>query len=312
MIVVTGSLAFDFIFNFPGRFGDHIMPDKVHEINLSFIVDKFEKRFGGTAGNIAYNLSLLGVRSAIVGTVGNDFTEYRSWLLKNKISLKYLKTVKKENSSTGFVMNDKANNQIWGYSYGALKHGAKMSLSKIKEPVSLLVISANFKDSFLNFTNQTIELDIPYLYDFGMLLTDLKKAELVKGVLNSQIAIGNDYEISLMMKKTGLSKKDILKKTEVLITTLGEKGSLIETKNKKLKIPAAKPYKVVDPTGAGDAYRAGFLAGMLRGFDLGSCGKIGSVAAVYAVERYGTQEHSYKMDDFTKRFKNNYNKDLDF
>ncbi|MFC1711291.1 carbohydrate kinase family protein [Patescibacteria group bacterium] len=310
MIVVTGSLAFDYIFNFPGKFGDHIMPEKIHEINISFIVKRFEKRFGGTAGNIAYNLSLLGIKPAILACVGQDFGDYKKWLGKNNINTKYIKTVKNENSSTGFVMNDKTNNQIWGYSYGALRHGKNLNLKDVKEPIEMIIISANDPETFISFTNQAIELNFPYMYDFGMMLTAISKKDLCKGLLNAKILIGNDYEVSLMHKKAGLDKKKLLKRGSLIITTLGDKGSIIETKQEKVKVKAVKTANVVDPTGAGDAYRAGFLAGRQRGYDLKTCGKIGSVIASSAVEKYGTQEHKLAKKEFNKKYKKNFKKDI--
>jgi adenosine kinase len=306
MIVITGSLAFDYIFNFPGKFGDHIMPDKIHELNISFIVEKYCKRYGGTAGNISYNLSLLGIKPAILAAVGRDFGDYKKRLLKHHINLNYIKYIKNDNCSTGFVMNDKSDNQIWGYSYGALRFSKDILLSAVKEPINMLVISANHKQAFLNFQNQAIKNNIPYMYDFGMILTLISKKDLIRGALHSQILIGNDYEMASLFKKTSLTKAKLLKTVKVIITTLGAKGSVIATKNQEFQVKAAPAIKVVDPTGAGDAYRAGFIAGLQKGYDLKTCARIGSVAGVYAVEKYGTQEHQYSQADFNQRYKRTY------
>lgn len=309
MIGITGSLAFDYILSFPGKFKDHVLPEKLHQINISFIVDKFTKRYGGTAGNIAYSLSLLGVPSAIYSAVGNDFSSYKKWLKKNKIEIKYLKTISKENSALGFVMTDQVDNQIWGYCYGALRHTANLLLP-LKPKPSFLVISANYPKAFLSFTDQAIKTKIPYMYDFGMMLTALKKRQLIKGVTHAQIVIGNDYEICRLLKITGLTQKQILKKRALLITTFGSKGSEILTAEKKWRIPPIYVEQIIDPTGAGDAFRAGFLAGYLKNFNLGICGRMGSVCAAYAVEKIGTQKHHFTLNQFLSRYEDNFKRRL--
>lgn len=309
-IAVTGSLSFDYIFNYPGKFSDQILADKIHSINISFIVDKYEKRYGGTAGNISYNLSLLKTSPILIAAVGNDFRDYRRWLIKKEVNVDHVKIYSRANTALGFAMTDLADNQIWSYCYGALKNSAKISLKQIKRPVDMLIISANHLNAFKHFTDEAIELKMPYMYDFGMILTMLGKKDLLFGLEHADIVIANDYEVAMMLKKTNLTKKEILKKVKILITTLGEKGSVIETKNQSYRIRVAKPTKVIDPTGAGDAYRAGFMAGFVRNFDLKTCGQMGAVAAVYTVEKYGTTTHQFTMKEFCDRYKKNFKEKL--
>lgn len=307
MILITGSLAYDQIMDFPGEFQDHIHADKLHILNVSFLVNTLRKGFGGTAGNIAYTLSLLGINSEIMGAVGVDFAPYLSFLKKHHIGTKYLKIIKSEKTSSAFGITDKKDNQIWGFYTGADKFSHNLSISKIKDPIEMAVIAPQNPKAMLNFVRQYQGKKIPYLFDPGMQLPWFEKGNLLKAFMGAKIIIGNDYEVRVMEKKTGIGNLHTLAaKNKIIITTLGDQGSVISNIRDKIRIKAAKPLRIVDPSGAGDSFRGGFLAGFLRRFDLKVCGQMGSMAACFAVEKYGTTNHSYSLKEFARRFKENF------
>lgn len=312
MVVVAGSLAFDFVMNFPGRFSEHIMLEKIHVLNLSFLTERLNKNFGGTAGNIAYNLALLGEKPIVLSTAGKDFRPYKKFLAKSGVNTRYIKIVRDDFTSNYFAVVDKLDNQIGGFYAGAMLEDKKLSFKKIREIIDFVVISPTEPEAMINFAEQAQRLAIPYLFDPGMQLPRLEKAELMQGVSGAKILIGNDYEISLIQKKLNFGKKELLKKVDILITTLAEKGSIIETQERVLRVKAARPFNTCDPVGAGDAYRAGFLKGFLLNFDLKTCGQMGAVAAVYTVEKYGTTTHRFTREQFCKRYRNNYKEILQF
>lgn len=311
MILVTGSLAFDQIMDFPGEFQDHIHADKLHILNVSFLVNTLRKGFGGTAGNIAYTLSLLGISSEVMGMVGDDFSQYRIFLRKHHIGTKFLKIIKSEKTSSAFGITDKKDNQIWGFYTGADKQSHKLSISKIKDKIEFGVVAPQNPKTMLNFALEYQDKKIPYLFDPGMQLPWFEKASLLKAFSGAKIIIGNDYEIRVIEKKTGIRNLHSLAiKNKIIITTLGDQGSLVSFAKEKLKIKPAKAESLVDPSGAGDSYRGGFLAGFLRRFNLKTCGQMGSLAACFAVEKYGTTNHSYSLEKFAQRYKENFNSTL--
>lgn len=308
MLIVTGSIAWDYIMDFPGAFGDHILPDQIHKINLSFIVKTFAKRRGGTAGNVSYTLGLLNTTHKLFSTAGKDFSEYKTALTKLGINTNNVKIYDETYTATGFGMTDKTDNQIWGFFYGANEFVDELKLDSIADEDDFVLIGPQGAKGSLSFARQCLKLKIPYMFDPGFILTQVTDQELTDGVANAQIVVGNDYEISLIKKR--VRNFDAIVKNKIVITTLGEKGALIEGKNQKITVKPTKAKKVIDPSGAGDAWRAGFLAGFNRGFDLQICGQMGAIAAVYAVENYGTQEHKFTIKDFTKRYKQTYNQNL--
>lgn len=296
MILVTGSLAFDVIMDFPGKFADHIDPTKIHILNLSFLVNTLKKQKGGTAGNIAYNLALLKTPVSILGSAGEDFKEYQEFLKKAGVDTSQIKISQENLTSQAFIITDQADNQITAFYPGAMSENSRLSI----DTADFAVISPNDPKAMLNFAKEAQTLKIPYMFDPGMQLPRLTDQDLITGIDGAKILIGNDYEIGLIKKRL----KTI--KTDILITTLGEKGSIIQTPEETIQINPAKPKEVVDPTGAGDAYRAGFLAGYLQGKDLKTSGQMGSVAACYAIEKYGTTTHEFTLDEFQARYKGNY------
>jgi adenosine kinase len=308
MITVTGSLAFDYIMDFPGYFGDHIMPDKIHKLNLSFLVNTLKKQNGGTAGNIAYNLALLNCPVSILGSGGSDFLEYSKFLEDAGVDISQIKISQESLTSSAFIMTDKDDNQITGFYPGAMTENADL-----KVPSSdFVVISPNDPVAMVNFATQTKQAGINYMMDPGMQLPALGPSDLKNMIDGAEILIGNDYEISLLSNKLQLTSNKLLENIKILITTLGEKGSIIQTKDQKIAVKSGKPKEVVDPTGAGDAYRAGFLAGYLKKLDLKTCGQMGSVASCYAIEKYGTTSHSFSLEEFKKRYKENFGENLTY
>lgn len=305
-VVVIGSLGFDYIMNFSGRFTDRIMEEKIHTLSLSFLVDSLNKQFGGTAGNIAYSLKLLGVKPLILGCVGNDFSLYKRFLKSKKITTDYIKEITDIATSSYFVVTDLANNQIGSFYVGAMKEASRLTISSMKTPIDFAVIAPTNPKAMIKAVKECQKLTIPYLYDPAFQIATFTSEELQEGITHAAIVIGNDYEIGLIEEKMEITHEELVSQVPLLVTTLGDKGSIIETKEKAIHIKPAKVKGVVDPTGAGDAYRSGFLAGYLRNFPLEICGQMGSIAAVYTVELYGTQTHSYNKIDFIRRYEANY------
>lgn len=309
MIIITGTIAYDYIMDFPGLFSDHILADKVDNINLSFIVNKFARRRGGTAGNVSYNLGLLDTQHILFSAVGQDFNEYKKTFRKLGIDTKHILTDKNNYSATGFAVTDKSDNQIWGYFYGAADRIPELQLKNVANTGDLVLIGPSGAKGSMSFVKQCISLELSYMFDPGFILTQINNEDLQIGVKHASYIVGNDYEINLIENRIKNFKD--LAKDKIIITTFGKKGALIEQNGKKISINAVHVKDVSDPTGAGDAWRAGFLAGICRNYDLQTCGQLGSVTASYAVSCYGTQEHKFTKRQFTKLYKNEYNKQIE-
>ena len=305
-IYISGSLAYDRIMDFPGRFSDHILPDKIHILNVCFTVNGMVEKFGGTAGNIAYSLGLLREKPVILATIGKDYQAYFGWLENNSLPLEGIKIINEELTAGAYITTDKADNQITGFNPGAMKYPSGYTF---KDPIPgnclSLIAPGNLKD-MVEYANIYRSKGIPYICDPGQSLTSWDNKELAEWIRGSMIVISNDYELEMIMKMTGMDKKGLLRITEAIITTFGEKGSLVSTRASNHRIPPAETDNVMDPTGAGDAYRAGLIKGLVMGKDIVAAAKMGSVAAVYAIEAYGTQEHRYSFEDFVQRHKGNF------
>lgn len=309
-ILVTGSLAFDLIMDFPGSFSENIDPTKLHLINLSFLVNNLKKEKGGTAGNIAYSLALLQIPVAILGAVGDDFDGYISFLETAGVEISTIKKIENESTSQAFIITDQKDNQITAFYPGAMNDNPNLKIANLKEKPNFVVVSPNHPEAMMNFVKEAQELNIPYMFDPGMQLPRLSEEDLKTGINGAKILIGNDYEMGLLKSKLSLTDEQLLEQVEILITTLGEKGSEIKTKTEFITIEPGKPEQVVDPTGAGDAYRSGFLTGLQQGFDLQTCGQMGAIASCYAIEKYGTTNHRYSVSEFCKRYQDNFKKEL--
>jgi adenosine kinase len=306
-IFVTGSIAFDYIMVFPGRFRDHILPDKMHVLSVSFLVDSLTRRRGGTGANIAYNLGLLGERPLLVGTVGEDFGEYRAWLESHGVDCCTVKVIAGDSTASCFINTDLQDNQITAFYPGAMAHAA--SVSVIEAGVTsddLVVIAPNDPAAMNRATAECIESGIPYLYDPSMQLPRMDPAELEKGCRGARILAGNDYEFGMMADKLGLSETELRQLVPISVMTRGEAGALITVHQEEFDIPPAKPKEVVDPTGAGDAFRSGFILGMKKGLPWPVVGRLAALTGVYAIEHPGPQQHSYTREEFLSRYRENF------
>lgn len=308
-IAVSGSLAYDQIMDFPGKFSDHILPTEIHNLNLSFFLSGLRRSFGGTAGNIAYNLSLLGEKPIILGVVGFDFADYRTWLLKKKIDISRIKKVSTDKTASAYIITDQSDNQIAAFYPGPRPKDYLKSISKLKD-IDLAIISADDKDRMMAYAAHYQAKHIPYIFDPGQALIAFSPAEVKKAIRGAKVLIGNDYEIKLMADKMKTDLAKLVRMVEILVITKGGKGSEIYQGNDKIIIPPAKPKNTSDPTGAGDAYRAGLIKGLINGCNLKTCGQLGGLIAVYTVEKFGTQTHTFTMKELKTRYQKNYKEKL--
>ena len=298
----TGSIAFDYILSFKGRFRDHILPDKAHILNLSFLVDNLKKRRGGVAGNYAYNLALLGYPSAVLATAGSDAAEYRTWLEELGIDCRGLRLMDQEISATGFTTTDLDDNQITGYYGGAMNLAGSLGLDDTVPDPEAVIVGPNAPDAMLRLVRECRQRGVRWVFDPAHQLPHLSSDDLVDGARGAWILIGNDYELELIQQRTGRSLDSLKELSELVVTTLGRQGSRIDAGAQASAIAAAPARVESDPTGAGDAYRSGLVAGLLRGLDIPTAGAVASLAATYAVEQVGTIEHRYSTEEFSGRF----------
>jgi adenosine kinase len=309
-IIITGTLSYDFIMDFSGRFADRIMPDKLHCLSLSFLVDKLSKQHGGTAGNIAYSMRMLGLRPVILSPAGNDFGPYKTFLEKHNIPTTYISVHKNVATSAYFVMTDKDDSQIGSFFTGATKYAKRLHISDVPDSGPFVVLAPTEPLAMKQYVKECTRLHMQYMYDPAFQIGNFTPAELTEGITHAQILIGNDYEIALIEQKLGISHDELISMVPIVVTTLGSKGSIIETRRDAMHIKRADAENASDPTGAGDAYRAGFVSGYLRGYDLPVCGQMGSVTAAYTVEKYGTQTHSFTQKEFIARYKKSFGKTI--
>ena len=306
-IVCTGSVAYDYIMHFPGRFSEHILPDHIETLSVSFLVDSMRRERGGNAANIAHNLRLLGEHPRVMATVGQDFDSYREWLEAHGIDTSLIKEIEDEFTASFFVSTDEDNRQIASFYTGAMAYAGQVSFYDLDpDSIAIAIISPNDPGTMVQYVRECRELGIPYIYDPSQQIVRLSPEELVQGIAGSLIFIVNDYECSLVKRKAGLSDADIQDLVDTVIVTCGEKGSYIMVEGRRIDIPAVPPRRNVDPTGVGDAYRAGLIAGYLRGYPWETTGRIGALAAAYVLEETGTQNHEYTLDEFAERYRENF------
>lgn len=304
-VLVAGSLAFDQIMDFPGKFQDHILPDKLHMINLSFLVEERRVQKGGCAGNIAYGLSLLGERCRILAAAGNDFGEYREYLEELGVDLSAVEVVHDQPTAACFITTDRADNQITGFHPGAMARARSLSLAAAARgnDLAYAVVAPDDPEAIVRHCREAKEVGVPLVFDPSFQVIALDGGALREAADGAEVVLVNDYEYAVIQEKTGLSERELLELARVWVVTLGETGSRITIRGgERIEVPAAPAGEVKDPTGAGDAYRAGFVAGLLRGLDLATCGRMGSVSAVHAVEHYGTQSHHFTREEFARRY----------
>jgi adenosine kinase len=302
-ILVSGSLAYDRIMDFPGYFSDHILPEKIHVLNVAFTVNSLTEKYGGTAGNIAYNLSLLGEKPVIIATIGRDYQRYFAWLEHNNISLEGISIIEEELTACAYITTDKADNQITGFNPGAMKHPSSFDINKLNSKDTIAIVAPGNMRDMVSYSDQYKVKGIKYVFDPGQQITSFDKDTLLHCIDGSSILISNDYELEMIMNRTCLGREELMKHTGCLITTLGEAGSCVYKDSTVIPIPPVKILRAVDPTGAGDAYRSGLLKGLIGGKDIVQCARMGSVCASFAVESLGTQEHRYTIEEFNDRLK---------
>src|SRR3989338_10588318 len=312
-IIISGSLVYDHIMNFPDSFKNHILPDQIHILNVAFMIDRLEKSWGGTAGNIAHTAKLLGAEPIIISAVGKDGKEYLEHFKEAGITTDFIKTDKTQLTASDYITTDNEDNQITAFYGGPLGLGGDVHVHNIKEAVKIALISPTQKSVMIQHLNESRERGLTVVFDPGQQITAFNELELQKMIGQSDFVVGNDYEIKLLQQRTGWDAREILQNAKVLITTLGEHGSVITTREgETIEAKACIPASFDDPTGAGDAYRAGFFVGYEKGLDLKTCAQIGSVAASYAIETYGTQEHRFTMNEFEDRYQKTYQEKLEW
>ena len=309
-VLITGSIAYDYIMVFPGYFKDHILPEKIENISVSFLVDSMKKQRGGVATNIAYNLALLGERPKIMATVGQDFADYRKWLDENGVDTSAIVEIKDDFTASFFVSTDGSQNQIAMFYTGAMAHAHTLSFKEHAHDggIDLVVISPNDPRAMVQYARECKELGLPYIYDPSQQTIRLSGEELADGVRGSTMTVVNDYEFEMLKNKTGWNDARVAAETCALIVTRGEKGSTIHAVGKQIDIPAIPARRNADPTGVGDAYRAGIIKGYLKKFPWETTGRLGSLAATYALEEYGTQNHRYELNEFIARYRETFGK----
>ena len=300
-IIVTGSIAYDYLMSFPGSFTEHILPEHLQRISLSFLVDTMDKRRGGCAPNIAYTLALLGERPRLMGTAGQDFTDYRQWLDGAGIDTSLVRQVPDKFTASFFCNSDKDGNQIASFYTGAMAHAAELSF-RDAGACDLAIISPNDPAAMVQYGRECRELGIRYIYDPGQQVARMGGGELTDGVVGAAIVICNDYEYAILREKTGLDVAAMLATAEAVVITKGEKGASIHLRDRVIDVPAVTSRAIADPTGVGDAFRGGFMKGLALGADYQTCGRMGAVAATYALEYMGGSTHHYTWDEFTARY----------
>ncbi|HBY97716.1 MAG: carbohydrate kinase family protein [Ardenticatenaceae bacterium] len=302
-IVLAGSAAYDYIMFFPGHFSEHILPEHIDRLSVSFLVDSMRKERGGVATNIAYTLALLGEHPTVMATVGQDFGDYRVILEAHGVDTSAIKVIPNEFTASFFVSTDRANRQIANFYTGAMAYAGELSFSDLDyRQVRLAVVSPTDPRAMAKYVRECLELGISLLYDPSQQIVRLSADELLAGIRASELLVVNDYELGMIEKKSGLTSAEIRALVRTLVVTRGEQGSTIINDGHVYHVPAVPPDRIADPTGVGDAYRAGFIKGYLHGVDWETCGRLGSLAATYSLEQIGPQNHVFTHAEFLARY----------
>jgi adenosine kinase len=303
--VVTGSIAYDYLMSFPGRFTEHFLPEHMSRVSLSFLVDSMDKRRGGCAPNIAYTLALLGERPRLMGTAGQDFEDYRRWLEAAGVDTSLVKQVHDKFTASFFCSTDVESNQIASFYTGAMANAAELSFRDAVD-CTMAIISPNDPQAMVQYADECRALGIPYIWDPGQQCARMSGDELAEGLRGSAITICNDYEFELIRQKTGFDEDAVVAKTAALIVTRGEHGCTVREDGREISVAAVPPHRIVDPTGVGDAFRGGLLKGLATDAPLEVACKLGSVAATYALEHLGGQSHAYTWEEFRARYEEHF------
>jgi adenosine kinase len=306
-VIVTGSVAFDYLMTFPGHFRDHILLDRLDSLSLSFLVDGMVIQRGGTAANIAYNLALLGERPLMVASVGRDFGEFRQWLEGKGVDTSHTREFESEYTASFFANTDLSNAQIASFYPGAMRHAAELSLEQLAHPLGdVVVISPNEPDAMEKYVAECQELGCSYFYDPSQQVVRLDRDALRLGIRGAAGLFANAYEFELLQKHGELSAGQIIEQVPFLVVTRGPEGATIYEHGQVHEIPAFPERSNIDPTGVGDAFRAGFIKGYLAGLDWGTCGRMGALAATYCLEARGPQNHAFTLEEFIERYRSLY------
>ena len=303
--LVCGSVAFDTIMVFRDRFSQHILPDRIHMLNVSFLVPDLRREFGGCAGNIAYNLGLLGDRGYPMATVGKDFGAYREWMGRTGVPTDYVKVIETEHTAQAFITTDMDDNQITAFHPGAMQQSHLNRVSDARD-VAIGIVAPDGRDGMIQHAEQFAAAGIPFIFDPGQGLPLFGADDLDRFVGQASWVAMNDYEWQLTQQKTGWTTRDVTRRVRALIVTRGAQGSVIHTPDGDIEIPCAKAKAVVDPTGCGDAYRAGLLHGLLRGLDWPTTGRIASLMGAIKIENLGTQNHKFTPQEFEERLRHSF------
>ena len=300
--LICGSLAYDTIMVFPDQFKNHILPDKVHILNVSFLVPRMRREFGGCAGNIAYNLKLLGGDPIPMATVGQDFGPYREWFEEQGIRLDQVKVIDELFTPQAFITTDLDNNQITAFHPGAMMRSYENHVRDVAD-VSFGIVSPDGRDGMLQNATEFAAAGIPFIFDPGQAMPLFNGEELRHFIEQADYVTVNDYESNLLQERTGWDEKTIAGKVKAYIATRGPHGSLIHADGKIIDIPPAHERRVTDPTGCGDAYRAGLIFGLMKGWDMATCGRMASLMGALKVEHPGTQNQRFDYDEFAGQFR---------
>ena len=308
--LICGSLAYDTVMVYPGRFRDHILPDKIHLLNVSFVVPTLRRNFGGCAGNIAYNLRLLECDGHAMGTVGHDFGPYRDWMTKNGMSLRFVKPMDDEYTAQAYITTDLDANQLTAFHPGAMTHSWRQDVPA-DGSITLGVLAPDGREGMIAHATQFTDANIPFMFDPGQAMTLFGGDELSKFIEGATWVTVNDYEAMLLQERTGLSAGELAARVAAYVVTRGAEGSVVHTKGRSVDIPAVRAAAVVDPTGCGDAYRAGLVYGLMRGIDWETTGRIASLMGAIKIATVGTQDHRFTLDEFRDRFNETFGYRLD-
>lgn len=307
--LICGSFAYDTIMVYTGHFKNEILPDRVHMLNVSFLVPEMRREFGGCAGNIAYSLKLLGGEGAPMGTVGSDFDDYAEWMDRHEIDRTHLKQIDSAYTAQAYITTDLDDNQITAFHPGAMNHAHEQTVPT-DSGITLGIVSPDGRDGMIEHASQFADAGIDFIFDPGQGLPMFNGAELKTFIEQASYVAVNDYESEMMRERTGLSIDEIADQLKALIVTRGPRGSIIRAGGKIHEIPSASPTALADPTGCGDAYRAGLIYGLQQGMDWDTIGRIASLMGAIKIERPGTQNHRFSMSDFADRYKQEFEREL--
>ncbi|PKB80319.1 MAG: carbohydrate kinase family protein [SAR202 cluster bacterium Io17-Chloro-G9] len=300
-ILVSGSMAYDRIMDFPGRFADHIVPEKIDTINLSFTVNGLAEKFGGTAGNIAYALALLGERPRILATMGHDYHSYYEWLEQCRIATGDIRIIPEELTASAYITTDLAGNQITGFNPGAMKYPSEAGFSGIDPAQSIALVGPGNLQDMADYARSYQQMGVFSIFDPGQSLPVWQGEDLASAIRHCRMLVSNDYELSLIMDKTGMSTAQLLESVETIVTTKAENGTEVVTREGVMQVPAIPTRELVDPTGAGDAFRGGLIKGLVLKRSVERAVQMGTVCGHYAIQHSGTQEYSFTMDQFNAK-----------